>query len=104
MANKENSNNAKTTIISPNLGWGTYMFQTESGKLFTDGNGNILSLDGEKGDLRCVEKMRTFAQYYGAGEGKVVFSEGRWKISDSEYEAQVGAMHEGRDPESIYGE
>ncbi len=78
------------------------MIELPDGRLFTDGDGNIFSMNGEKGDLAAIEKMRTHAAGYGVFDGKVVFAEGRWKISNSEYEAQIEAMLDEKDPESIF--
>lgn len=79
----------KTQVIPKNLPWGVLVWQTESGHILSNSNGDVLSMECFKGDLQAIQKMRDAATHYGHGNGRPAFLPGRRKISQSEYEDQM---------------
>ena len=79
----------KSRIIPKNLPWGVLVWQTKSGHVLSNSNGDVLSVECFKGDLNALTKMREAASYYGHGDGRPAFLPGRRKISQSEYEDQM---------------
>lgn len=72
------------------------MWQCRDGKVLASSDGDVLSMDGFKGDLEAVRKMRDAATSLGYGDGRCAFLPGSRKISQSEYEDQMSAFVEGR--------
>lgn len=87
---------SRTQVVPKNLPWGTYVWRCADGAPLSDDDGNVLSMDGFKGDLEAMRKMRDAATALGYGDGKVAFLPGSRKISHSEWEDQMEAFIEGR--------
>ncbi len=74
---------------------GIYVWQLPSGKYFTDGEGNALSIESMINDLAKIKEITEAAAYYGQPEGKPVFFSNVRKISDEEYSEQQDRMAQG---------
>lgn len=72
--------------------YGVYVWMLPDGSHFNDGQGNVLSIASEKGDIRRIENLQRFAKIYGQPDGTPVFLSGHRKISESEYQEQVNRM------------
>lgn len=74
---------------------GIYVWQLPSGKYFTDGDGNALSIESMINDTAKIKELTEAAAYYGQPEGKPVFFSNVRKISDEEYSEQQDRMAQG---------
>jgi len=74
---------------------GIYVWQLPSGKYFTDGDGNALSIESMINDMSKIKEITEAAAYYGQPEGKPVFFSNVKKISDEEYNEQKDRMAQG---------
>jgi hypothetical protein len=74
---------------------GIYVWQLPSGKYFTDGEGNALSIESMINDTAKIKELTEAAAYYGQPEGKPVFFSNVKKISDEEYSEQQDRMAQG---------
>jgi hypothetical protein len=89
-------------IEEPFSDYGIYVWQLRSGKMFTDGEGNALSIDSMKGDESRIALLRAEASYNGQPDGQAVFFPNVRKVSDEEYRghlsgaAAAAAAAEGR--------
>lgn len=79
---------------------GIYVWQLPSGKYFTDGDGNALSIESMINDTAKIKELTEAAAYYGQPEGKPVFFSNVKKISDEEYSEQQDRMANGFIPSS----
>jgi hypothetical protein len=77
---------------------GIYVWQLPSGKYFTDGEGNALSIESMINDQSKIKELTDAAKYYGQPEGKAVFFSNVRKISDEEYSEQQDRMSQGLIP------
>jgi len=77
---------------------GIYVWQLPSGKFFTDGEGNALSIESMKDDPSKMKELSDAARYNGEPEGKAVFFSNVRKISDEEYSEQKDRMSQGLVP------
>lgn len=77
---------------------GIYVWQLPSGKYFTDGEGNALSIESMINDVAKIKELTEAAAYYGQPEGKPVFFSNVRKISDEEYSEQQDRMAQGLIP------
>lgn len=77
---------------------GIYVWQLPSGKYFTDGDGNALSIESMINDPSKIKELTDAAKYYGQPEGKAVFFSNVRKISDEEYSEQQDRMSQGLIP------
>lgn len=87
---------SKTTVIPKNLPWGVLVWQDAEGRIVANREGDVLSMQCFKGDLKALEVMREAAEYYGIFGGRAAFLPGRRKISQSEYEDQMAAYLDGQ--------
>jgi hypothetical protein len=85
-------------IEEPFSNVGIYVWQLPTGKFFTDGEGNALSISSMKDDLAKQKELADAAKYYGEPEGKAVFFPNVRKISDEEYSEQRDRMAQGLIP------
>jgi hypothetical protein len=86
---------SKTTVIPKNLPWGVLVWQDSEGRIVANREGDVLSVECFKGDLKALERMRQAAEYYGIFGGRAAFLPGRRKISQSEYEDQMAEYLDG---------
>ena len=77
---------------------GIYVWQLPSGKYFTDGEGNALSIESMINDPAKIKELTEAAKYYGQAEGKPVFFSNVRKLSDEEYSEQKDRMSQGLIP------
>lgn len=77
---------------------GIYVWKLPTGKYFTDGDGNALSIESMRGDQAKIKELTDAAKYYGQAEGSVEFFPGVRKITDEEYSEQVDRMAQGLIP------
>ena len=85
-------------IEEPYSNAGIYVWKLPSGKYFTDGEGNALSVESMRGDLSKVKELSDAAAYYGQKEGSPEFFPNVRKVSDEEYSEQVDRMKQGLIP------
>lgn len=83
------------TVEPKQLKWGVYVWRNADGSTLSDSEGNVLSMNGWKGDLAAMRKMRDAATYYGSGDGTIAFIPGGRKVSKSEWEDQMEAFIDG---------
>jgi hypothetical protein len=79
-------------------GYGVYVWKKSNGKWFTDGQGNVLSINSRKGDQSKIAELKAAATHYGEPDGKEYYFEGSSKISDEQYSEQVDRMNNGLIP------
>jgi hypothetical protein len=91
--------NVRRKVIPKNYSWGLYVYKKANGKWFTDGEGNVLNIPSNKGDISKITELKQAAIYYGDdGLGEAVFVPGLTRISDEEYSEQVDRMKQGMIP------
>ena len=82
-------------IEEPFSNAGIYVWKLPSGKFFTDGEGNALSIEAMRNDPAKIKELTEAASYYGQPEGSAEFFPNVRKISDEEYSEQVDRMSQG---------
>jgi hypothetical protein len=92
-------NNVRRQVIDKMYDWGLYVYKKSDGKWFTDGEGNVLNIPSNKGDLGQIKKLKEAAIHYGDdGEGQCIFVPGLERVSDEVYAEQVERMNQGLIP------
>ncbi len=89
---------SKIKVIEKNYDWGLYFWVKPNGKVFGDGQGNLLNIPARRGDLEKIAELRKAAAYFGCEGGYPQFHPGVKRISDLEYSEQVARMKEGLIP------
>jgi hypothetical protein len=77
---------------------GIYVWKLLSGKYFTDGEGNALSIESMRNDPAKIKELTEAAAYYGQAEGTAEFFPNVRKISDEEHSEQLDRMKQGLIP------
>ena len=91
--------NVRRQVIDKMYDWGLYVYKKADGKWFTDGEGSVLNIPSEKGDLGKIAELRKVAMHHGdPGDGKAVFVPGLTRISEAEYSEQKQRLREGLIP------
>ena len=91
--------NVRRKVIEKDYNWGLYVYKKSSGAWFTDGDGSILNIPSERGDISKIAELRKAAMHYGDdGEGKAVFVPGLTRISEEEHSEQLDRMKSGLIP------
>ncbi len=85
-------------VEEPFSDYGIYVWQLRSGKMFTDDEGNALSIDSMKGDESRIALLRNEAAWLGQPDGQAVFFANVRKVSDEEYSEQLDRMQQGYIP------
>lgn len=93
-----NVGKSKATVMPKAYDWGLYFWQKVDGHLFHDGNGNVLNIPANRGDISKIAELRKAAAYYGEPDGKPYFVPGVRRTSDEEYSEQVDRMKSGLIP------
>jgi len=89
----------KVQVIQENFSnFGTYVWHKPSGKAFTDGQGNALSIESMKDDPSRIKELQEAARYWGQAEGKAIFYPNMKKISEETHSEQVDRMAQGLIP------
>jgi len=83
-------------VIPKNVQWGVYVWRNADGSALSDSEGRLLSLEGFKGDLAAMKKMRDAAAYYGSADGSLAFMPGHAQVTDSEHDDQMEAFIDGK--------
>ena len=89
---------SKIKVIEKGYDWGLYLWVKPNGKVFGDGQGNLLNIPSRRGDLQKMAELKRAAEYYGCVGGHAQFHPGVKRISDLEYSEQVARMKEGLIP------
>lgn len=90
---------AKLQVIEEDYSdFGTYIWVKANGKAFTDGDGNVLSIESMKNDHERVKKLQDAASYYGEPDGKPVFYPNTRQISEETHSEQMDRMKQGLIP------
>jgi hypothetical protein len=87
-----------SVVEEPFSDYGIYVWQLRSGKMFTDSEGNALSIDSMKGDESRIALLRNEAAWLGQPDGQAVFFANVRKVSDEEYSEQLDRMTQGLIP------
>lgn len=91
--------NVRKKVIDKNYNWGLYVYKKSNGKWFTDGEGNVLNIPADRGDITKIAELKNAAKHYGdPGDGEAVFVSGLTRISDEEYSEQKDRLKEGLIP------
>jgi hypothetical protein len=86
----------KIQVVEENFSnFGTYVWHKPSGKAFTDGEGNALSIESMRGDTGRIKELEDAAKYWGQPEGKAVFYPNMRKISEEAHSEQLDRMTQG---------
>lgn len=111
--------NVRRKVIEKNYDWGLYVYKKSNGKWFTDGEGNVLNIPSDRGDINKIAELKKAAVYHGDdGLGEAVFVPGLTRVSDEEYSEQVdrfknglipsmndlGAWHAAQQSANMYGD
>ena len=92
-------NNVRRKVIDKHYDWGLYVYKKSNGKWFTDGNGSVLNIPSQKGDISKIAELKKVAVFYGDdGEGTAHFVPGLTRVSEEEYSEQKDRMKHGLIP------
>jgi hypothetical protein len=94
-------NKPKVSVVENDAEYGLYVWKTETGKIFGDGDGNFMNIPARKYDLSAINRITQAAAHYGAGEGKAVFMPGVTRITEEEHSVQVDRMKQGYIPSEL---
>jgi hypothetical protein len=87
-----------SVVEEPFSDYGIYVWQLRSGKVFTDDEGNALSIDSMRGDESRIALLRNEASWLGQPDGQAIFFANVRKVSDEEYSEQIDRMAQGLIP------
>ena len=87
-----------SVVEEPFSDYGIYVWQLRSGKVFTNEEGNALSIDSMKGDESRIALLRNEAAWLGFPDGQAIFMPNVRKVSDEEYSEQIDRMAQGYIP------
>lgn len=91
--------NVRRQVIDKHYDWGLYVYKKANGKWFTDGEGSVLNIPSNKGDLGQIAKLKLVAKHYGdPGDGQAVFVPGLTRITEEEHSEQMDRLKEGLIP------
>ena len=89
---------SKATVVEKFYPWGLYFWKKSDGHLFHDGEGNMLNIPAQRGDLVKIAELRKVAAHYGEPDGEPYFVPGLSRATDEEYSEQVDRMKAGLIP------
>jgi hypothetical protein len=91
--------NVRRKVIDKHYDWGLYVYKRSNGKWFSDGNGSVLNIPSDRGDISKIAELKKMAIYYGDdGLGEAVFVPGLTRVSEEEYSEQKERLKEGLIP------
>ena len=91
--------NVRRKVIDKHYDWGLYVYKKSNGKWFSDGNGSVLNIPSDRGDISKIAELKKMAIYYGDdGLGEAVFVPGLTRVSEEEYSEQKERLKEGLIP------
>lgn len=70
------------------VNYGVYIWQMPDDSIIADEEGNYLSIEAIKGDVKKIKALRDAVKDYGIEEGQPLWLSGHRKISDEEYQYQ----------------
>lgn len=92
-------NNVRRQVIDKHYDWGLYVYKKSNGKWYTDGNGSVLNIPSNKGDISKIAELKKAAISFGDdGQGTVHFVPGLTRVSEEEYSEQKDRMMQGLIP------
>jgi hypothetical protein len=91
-------NKPKVSYVENDAEYGLYVWKTETGRVFGDGNGSFMNIPARKYDLTAINRITQAAAHYGAGPGKAVFMPGVTRITEEEHSVQIDRMKQGYIP------
>ena len=91
--------NVRRKVIDKHYDWGLYVYKKSNGKWFSDGNGSVLNIPSDRGDISKIAELKKMAIYYGDdGLGEAIFVPGLTRVSEEEYSEQKERLKEGLIP------
>lgn len=81
--------------------YGVYVWEMPDGRIVANEEGEYMSIQAKRNDIKAIMALTKAAEYYGCSAGKPKFLQGRRKVSQSEYEDQMERMQEGQIPDPI---
>jgi hypothetical protein len=96
--NKPKIGKSKATFIPKMYDWGLYFWKLPNGHLFHDGEGNLLNIPANRGDIAKMAELKAAAAHYGQPDGSPWFYAGIQRATDEEYSEQVDRMKQGLIP------
>lgn len=91
--------NVRRQVIDKHYDWGLYVYKKADGTYFTDGQGSVLNIPSNKGDINQINKLKIAAKHYGdPGDGTCLFVPGLTRISEEEHSEQLDRMKAGLIP------
>ncbi len=94
----QNLGKSKATVIPKMYDWGLYLWRKKDGHLFHDGQGNLLNIQAQRGDLSKMAELRKVAAHYGEPDGEPWFVAGLHRATDEEHSEQLDRMKQGLIP------
>ena len=91
-------NKPKVRVVEDSAEYGIYVWKTETGKIFGDGNGSFMNIPARKYDIAAINRITQAAAHYGAGPGEARFMAGVTRITDEEHSVQIDRMKQGYIP------
>ena len=91
--------NVRRKVIDKHYDWGLYVYKKSNGKWFSDGNGSVLNIPSDRGDISKIAELKKMAIHYGDdGLGEAIFVPGLTRVSEEEYSEQKERLKEGLIP------
>lgn len=87
-----------SVVEEPFSDYGIYVWQLPNGKIFTDDEGNALSIDSMRDDQSRIILLQKEASWLGQPIGRPLFFANVRKVSDEEYSEQIDRMTQGLIP------
>lgn len=94
-------NKPKVKVVENDAEYGLYVWKTEAGKIFGDGDGSFMNIPARKYDITAISRITQAAAHYGAGAGKAVFMPGVARITEEEHSVQIDRMKQGYIPSEL---
>jgi hypothetical protein len=91
-------NKPKVRVVENDAEYGIYVWKTEAGRIFGDGDGSFMNIPARKYDITAINRITQAAAHYGAGAGEAVFMPGVTRITDEEHSVQIDRMKQGYIP------
>jgi len=92
-------NNVRRQVIDKHYNWGLYVYKRSTGAWFTDGEGGVLNIPSDRGDISKIAELKKIAIHNGDdGLGTAVFVPGLTRISDEDHSEQKDRMRQGLIP------
>lgn len=81
--------------VKNDANWGIYVWKMDTGKVFSDGKGNVMNIPGRPFDIDKMNQITQAAKYYGAPPGEAKFVAGVQRVSEMRHSEETGRMVEG---------